>query len=179
MTLDQQINIWNAVGTWVAGIATFCAVLVSLYLAQRSERIRIKIVAGIREVYAGDGSPPEKNVQISVVNLGDRPVIINSVGWKIGTGKNARLCIQPVSGNWTHNYPKEIAHGEQASFLISFKATPNWLSEFAKGFVQDVSHKNLKTLRALVHTSLGQSIKATPESGLLEKIRVAAGLPNL
>ncbi len=175
MTLDQQINIWNAVGTWVAGIATFSAVLVSLYLAQRSERIRIKIAAGIRDVYAGDGTPPEKHVQISVVNHGDRAVIINSVGWKIGTGKNVHFCIQPVSGNLTHDYPKQIAHGEQASFLVSFKAYPNWLSGFAKDFVQDVSHKNLKTLRALVHTSLGQTIEATPESGLLEKIRAAAG----
>lgn len=175
MTLDQQVNIWNAVGTWVAGIATFSAVLVSLYLAQRSERIRIKITAGIREIYAGDGTPSEEHVQISVVNHGDRVVVINSVGWKIGTRKNARFCIQPVSGNWTQDYPKQLAHGEQATFLVSFRATPNWLSDFAKGFVHDVSHKNLNTLRALVHTSLGQTIEATPESGLLEKIRAAAG----
>ena len=173
MTLDQQINVWNAVGTWVAGVATFSAVLVSLYLARRSEHIRIKVTAGIREIYAGDGTPAEEHVEISVVNHGDRVVTVNSVGWKISTRKNARFCIQPVSGKWTQDYPRQLAHGEQATFLVSFKATPNWLSDFAKGFVGDMSNKNLKTLRALVHTSLGQTIEAIPESNLLEKLRAA------
>jgi hypothetical protein len=30
MTLDQQIQVWNAVGTWLAGITTFMAVVVDL-----------------------------------------------------------------------------------------------------------------------------------------------------
>lgn len=123
MTLDQQINVWNVVGTWLAGIATFSAVLVSLHLARRSERIRIKVTAGIRQVFAGDGSPAEDHVQICVVNHGDRVVIVNSVGWKIGLRKNARFCIQPVSGQWTQDYPRQLAHGETATFLVSFKAT--------------------------------------------------------
>lgn len=55
MTFEQQINIWNAVGTWLAGIATFAAVLVSLYLARKSERIRITATAGLRQVFVGDG----------------------------------------------------------------------------------------------------------------------------
>lgn len=173
MTFDQQINMWNAVGTWVAGIATFSAVLVSLYLARRSERIRIKVTAGIREIYAGDGTLAEEHVQISVVNHGDRVVIVNSVGWKIGTRKNARFCIQPVSGQWTQDYPRQLAHGEQATFLVSFKATPNWLTDFARDFVGDVSHKNLNTLRALVHTSLGQTIETVTERNLLEKLHAA------
>lgn len=175
MTVDQQINIWNAVGTWVAGIATFAAVVVSLYLARRSERLRIKATAGLRQVFAGDGTPAEDHVQISVVNHGDRTVIVNSVGWKIGTGKTARYCVQPVSGRWTQDYPKQLAHGETGSFLISFLATPDWPTHFAKSFIRDVSPKNLKTLRALVHTSLGQTVEVVPEGNLLRKLREAAG----
>lgn len=175
MTLEQQINIWNAVGTWLAGIATFAAVLVSLYLARRSEKIRLKATAGLRQVFVGDGSPAEDHVQINVVNHGDRTVTVNSVGWKIGDGKTARFCIQPVSGTWTQDYPKQLAHGEAASFLVSFKATPDWVKHFATGFVKDVSAKNLKTLRALVHTSLGQTVEVVPEENLLEKLRETAG----
>ncbi len=174
MTLDQQINVWNVVGTWLAGIATLSAVLVSLHLARRSERIRIKVTAGIRQVFAGDGSPAEDHVQICVVNHGDRVVIVNSVGWKIGLRKNARFCIQPVSGQWTQDYPRQLAHGETATFLVSFKATPEWPDHFAKSFVGDVSPKNLKSLRALVHTSLGQTVEVVPEAGLLLRLRAAA-----
>ena len=171
MTLDQQINVWNAVGTWLAGTATLSAVLVSLHLARRSDRIRIKATAGIRQIIAGDGTPPEDHAQIGVVNHGERVVIINSVGCKVGTRRNARFCIQPVSGKWTQDYPRQLAHGEQATFLVSFKATPNWPAHFAKDFVRDLSHENLKTLRALVHTSLGQTIEVVPEHGLLERLR--------
>lgn len=175
MTLDQQINVWNAVGTWLAGIATFAAVLVSLHLSRRAERVRIKATAGLRQVFAGDGSPAEDHVQISVVNHGDRTVTVNSVGWRIGAGKNARFCMQPVSGRWTQDYPKQLAHGEAASFLVSFTATPDWVKHFASDFVRDVSAKNLKSLRALVHTSLGQTVEVVPEGNLLEKLRETSG----
>lgn len=175
MTLDQQINVWNAVGTWLAGTATFAAVVVSLYLARRSERLRVKTTAGLRQVFAGDGAPAEEHVQISVVNHGDRTVIVNSVGWKIGAGKNTRHCIQPVSGKWTQDYPKHLAHGETGIFLVSFQATPDWPAHFANSFIRDLSPKSLKTLRAVVHTSLGQTVQAVPENGLLQRLREAAG----
>lgn len=175
MTLDQQIQIWNVVGTWLAGIATFLVVLVSLHLARRAERVRITATAGIRLVFAGDGSPAEEHVGITVVNQGDRPVTINSIGWRVGKRKEARFCIQPVSGKYTHQYPKQLDHGEQASFLVSFSAIPGWSREFAIGFIQDLNDRNLKTLRALIHTSVGQTIEVAPESNLLEKLRVAGG----
>jgi len=174
VTVDQQIAVWNAVGTWVAGIATLCAVLVSLHLARRSERIRIRGSAGIRLITEGDGTPAEQHVQISAVNHGDRVVIVNSVGWRVGKRDDTRFCIQPVSGRWTQDYPKQLAHGEQASFLVSFKATPEWPTHFARTFVRDISDKNLKTLRALIYTSLGQTIEVVPEPDLLKKLREAA-----
>jgi len=158
----------------VAGIATLCAVLVSLHLARRSERIRIRGSAGIRLITEGDGTPAEQHVQISAVNHGDRVVIVNSVGWRVGKRDDTRFCIQPVSGRWTQDYPKQLAHGEQASFLVSFKATPEWPTHFARTFVRDISDKNLKTLRALIYTSLGQTIEVVPEPDLLKKLREAA-----
>jgi len=38
MSLDQQIQIWIAVGAWLGAAATFSAVVVSLRLATRPER---------------------------------------------------------------------------------------------------------------------------------------------
>ncbi len=177
MTLDQTIQLWNAVGTWVAGIATFMAVLVSLHLARQGESVRIKASAGLRVVFEGDGSPAEEHVGITITNQGARPIIVNSVGWRVGRGKRARFCIQPVSGRYTHQYPKQLAYGEQASFLVSFQALPNWPKEFATGFVQDLGASNLRTLRALIHTSVGKTVEVVPEANLLEKLRMASSLP--
>jgi hypothetical protein len=171
MTLDEKIQIWNVVGTWLAGIATFLAVLVSLQLARKAETIRIKATAGIRLLVEGDGSPAEEHVAITVVNLGDRPVTINSIGWRIGKRKDVRLCVQPVYGKYTQQYPKQLAHGEQASFMVSFKTMPNWPKDFATGFIQDMSDCNLKTLRALIYTSVGDTVEIVPESNLLKKLK--------
>lgn len=100
MTLDQQIQVWNAIGTWLAGIATFAAVVVSLLLATRADRVRLKVHAGIRLLFIGDGSPAEELLEIHVTNLGDRPATVTSVGWAIGKRKKKRYCLQNLSGRY-------------------------------------------------------------------------------
>jgi hypothetical protein len=72
MTLDQKIQIWVAVGTWLAGLATLAAVIVALRLAKRIEKVRLKVHAGLRVLIMGDGSPFQKHLAISVTNLGER-----------------------------------------------------------------------------------------------------------
>lgn len=170
MTLDQKIQVWVAVGTWVAGLATLSAIIVALYLARRGERIRLKINVGLRELLLGDGSPAQEHVCIDVTNLGDRPVTVNTVGWAVGKGKRRKYCIQPVSGLYTTQYPVELAHGKNAKFMVSFADTPNWVGDFARRFVEDLSDRSLKTLVAQIHTSVGIAIQAKPESGLLERL---------
>lgn len=174
VTLDQKIQLWNAAGTWVAGLATLAAVVVSLYLATRNDRIKLRVGVGIRVVFAGDGSPPEEQVGFSVANLGDRPVTITSVDWRVGRGKAARFCVQPLSGVYTAHCPKQLQHGDQATFLVSLLTLPSWPKDFAKGFVADLSQRNLATLRALVHTSVGETIEVRPDESLLKRLRDAA-----
>lgn len=58
--------------------------------------------------------------------------------------------------------------------MVSFVLMPNWATEFAQGFVRDCSDKSLKTLRAQVHTSVGQTVEVKPETPLLELIKTAS-----
>ncbi|MGB9150190.1 MAG: hypothetical protein WCB36_08075 [Burkholderiales bacterium] len=193
MTLDQQIQLWNTIGTWLAGIATFVAVVVSLRLASRADRVRLKIHAGVRLQFMGDGSPPTELIEIHVTNLAERPVTIQTVGWAIGEGKTKRFCIQSVCGPYTAQYPKEIAHGNSASFQVAIDIAPTWFDNFVTGFVNSSPDSlNLKTLNwfdnyemesvhsksnllntlvAVVHTSVGQNIETKAESNLIEKLR--------
>jgi hypothetical protein len=56
MTLDQKIQISIAIGTWLAGIATFFAVIVALSLSRRAEKVRLKVSVGLREaIYMAKG----------------------------------------------------------------------------------------------------------------------------
>jgi hypothetical protein len=65
------------------------------------EKVRLKVDVGPRVVVLGDGTPFKKQIAFSVINLGERPVTIESVGWTIGKGKGRRFAIQPVSGPFT------------------------------------------------------------------------------
>ena len=173
MTLDQNLQLWNAIGTWVAGVATTAAVIVSLHLARQGDRIQLRVSVGLRLIFAGDGTPPEEQIGFSVTNLGSRNLTVNSVGWRVGKGKAARYCIQPLYGVYTPQYPKQLAHGEQIIFLVSLLALPTWPKDFATTFVQDLSSDNLSTLRALIHTSVGETVEVKPEEGLLKRLRAA------
>jgi len=119
VTLDQKIQIWVAVGTWVAGLATLAAVIVALYLARKVEKVKLKVHAALVELVMGDGSPPQKHLSISVTNLGERPVTINSAGWAVGKGKNRKLAIQVVGAVPSNQYPIELTYGEKANFMVS------------------------------------------------------------
>lgn len=169
MTLDQQIQVWNAIGTWLAGIATFAAVVVSLRLVSRADRVRLKVHAGIRLLFIGDGSPAEELLEIHVTNLGDRPATVTSVGWAIGKRKKRRYCLQSLSGRYTAQYPKELAHGQSASFQVSFVETPHWANDFVDKFVAS-GGEPLNTLVAQVHTSVGQTVEVRAEPNLIEAL---------
>ena len=170
MTFEQKVQLWLVVGTWVAGLATLLAVMTSLHFSRRSERVRLKISVGIRQTI-GDGNPLEDHVCFDVTNVGDRPVIITTIGWVVGRRKKRRYCIQPLSGRWTKQYPIELTHGQNAHFMVSLAETPNWVREFSAGFINDPSDQSLKTLRAQVFTSVGQTFEVKPETGLIHQLR--------
>jgi len=171
MTLDQKIQIWVAVGTWVAGLATLAAVIVALRLAKQVEKVKLKVHVGLRELFMGDGSPSQEHLAISVTNLGERSVTINSVGWAVGRGKHRKFALQPEAAVYSAHYPVELTYGKQADFMVSFLIVPTWLKDFATGFVRDLSDRNLKTLVARIGTSVGQTVEVKPENNLLEALK--------
>lgn len=178
MTFDQKIQVWVAVGTWLAGLATLAAVVVALHLARRTEKVRLKVHVGLRVVVIGDGSPFQEHLSMDVTNLGDRSVTINTVGWAVGKGTKRGFCIQPVSGPFATQFPVELGHGKNANFMVSFLATPNWLREFSTGFVKDLSDRSVKTLVAQIHTSVGQTVEVRPERSLVQRLRESATSPT-
>ena len=55
--------------------------------------------------------------------------------------------------------------------MVSFDVTPNWVPDFALRFIGDLSDRNLRTLVAQIHTSVGTTIEVKPEGGLLDRLR--------
>ena len=170
MTFEQKVQLWMLVGTWVAGLATLAAVMTSLYFARSAAKVRLRIFVGIFTVIRGDGSPGEDHVCFDVTNVGERPVIITTVGWVVGKRKKRKYCIQPLSGSWTEQYPAELTHGKNAKFMVSLAGASGWVRGF-KEFLDDTSDQSLKTLRAQVFTSVGQTFEIKPEGSLIDLLR--------
>ena len=170
MTFEQKVQLLLVVGTWVAGLATLLAVMTSLHLARRGEKVRLSIFVGIRQQIRGDGSPGEDHVCFDVTNVGDRPVSITAVGWVVGKRKKRRYCIQPQYGVFSQQCPVELTHGKNAKLMVSLTEVPHWARDF-KTFLDDTSGQSLKTLRAQVFTSVGQTFEIKPEGSLIDLIR--------
>lgn len=85
--MEAEALFWTkvaAIGQVAGAAATFLAVVVSLYLARQSGRVRLSSVAGLRIVFMGDGSPAWDIIAIRIENLGDRTVRIANLGWRSG-----------------------------------------------------------------------------------------------
>lgn len=171
MTLDQKIQIWVAVGTWISSLATVAAVITALRLALRAEKIRLDVEAALMDVILGDGSGFQEHLSINVTNLGERPVTVSTVGWAVGKGKERRFAMQPVNSPHSSQYPIELAHGKIARFMVSFDLVPGWKREFATGFVRDLSDRSLRTLVALVQPSVGKAVEVRPRQDLLDALK--------
>lgn len=177
-TVDQQLAFWNAIGTWVSGLGTLCAVIVALHLALRSERISLRISAYPAEIHPPSVPLVKDWGSINVTNLGDRPVTVNIVGWAVGKGKARRYVVQTTWGPHTSPYPVELSHGKSAQFMwplqdpLGKEAGEMWARDFLKLLEPDFE-KSLRTLVVQVHTSVGKTIEVRPDDGFLKRLREA------
>lgn len=73
----------SAVAEVAAAVATFLAVVVSLFIALHARKPRLKLTVGERLIIGGaqDGL---SLLMFNVANAGERPVHINGVGWRTG-----------------------------------------------------------------------------------------------
>ncbi|BDU22508.1 hypothetical protein [Dyella sp. GSA-30] len=173
LSTDQVINVWNAVGTWVAGLATTGAVIVSLWLASRQSRVKLYATIGVRSI-VGNGEHIRNLITLSITNLGERPVRVDSVSWKFPPAKSGyKFGMQNFGGPYSETMPKEVTHGERATFTYSdedFK----WSKWLLADYPEATSERWLKRLRLHINTSVNQTVVIKPERTLIERIKEAA-----
>jgi hypothetical protein len=80
---------WTFINTfagWLSAVGTLLAVVVSLYLAMRDFRIRLRVNVGIRKLFVGAGTHNVEDapdfIIISVANVGRRPAKVTGLFWK-------------------------------------------------------------------------------------------------
>ena len=99
MTNPNDAATWwtafGAIAQAIGAMATFLAVATSLWVVLSERAMKCKGSAGIRLMFAGDGSPGIYLVGIEALNVGVRPFHVGSVGWRTG---------------WLPHWPKALSY---------------------------------------------------------------------
>jgi hypothetical protein len=171
-----QWEIINSFANWLAAIGTIAAVIVSLYLANRSMH-KARLSVGLR-ILVGPGStkPYPQYVVFNIVNVGERPLRITNIGWRTGLWKK-RHALQLFEESMSSKLPVDLTQGETAQWFVPTTAPDEpWSSYFARGFLSQHPRIALRTLRGQAFSSLGHIFEAEPEPDLISKLREACAV---
>ena len=163
---EQTIQIMGMLGTWFAGLGTFAAASIALWIALRAKKVDLKCNVGLRVIVGGGKSIDCLSFQVA--NVGERSVTVDSVGWRIGRGKNRRYAIQFLGTMSPAQYPKRLSPGERASFLVDFLEPSEWMQTLHRDFIKGEA---VDTLRAQIDTSVGHIKYIKPEKTFLTALQ--------
>lgn len=124
--MDQALLFWtkiSALGQLAGAIATFLAVIVSLYVVVTDGHEAIKLVVGQRRIVGGEIDLDV--ISFEITNVGARPFVINTIGWRTGWFKRGPKSLRHKWGiqlgdnsMFSTPLPHLLQQGESASVTI-------------------------------------------------------------
>ncbi len=172
MTSDE-IQFWTMIGTWVASFGTVAAVITSLFFAYNQNKVKLRITVGHRQIWSSaTGEAPDYCV-IKVVNLGNKPAKIESIGWQAGFLRSKTSMVQLFGIPGFDDIPKVLTEGQDATFAVPFHLKgdeSDWIVRFPRS-VNELSSLNIHSLKLWVHIAQGQTFTKKPEKGLIEQLK--------
>jgi hypothetical protein len=158
----------NSFSNWIAAFGTVAAVGVSLWLALRPDRVKLKVAA---KVVVITGTPNmRKFVGITATNFGRRAARVQSIGWTYRDAPNGEqkyLFQMTGPDGMSSNLPIMLADGEQGGWYIPLSS---WLDNLPKLNPSDWRHA-VDTFRLQVFTSIGQTFEVDIGEDMKSKMR--------
>ena len=176
-----QWELINSFSNWLSALGTIAAVVVSLWLATRATRLQCRASVGHRLIVEpGAGGIYPEIVVFNIVNTGERPIRITSIGWRVGFLRWRRDAMQLFDRVQSSSMPVELTHGQEARWVLPLLPDEQgWLASFPRKMLKPHTRFRSATLRACFTTSVGKTFIVKPEQGLLKKISEAvAAHPN-
>lgn len=152
---------WSMIGTWLAGFATFAAVITSLCIARMRPKPRIK---GEVNLITLRKLGWKKVVGIKISNVGPMAVSIVSIVWQFERDKIFLYDFAPES----QNLPLKLEHGEAGFFFINNDQQSSMGRE-VKQFILE-NNGEIAKLRIAVHLGTMDSFYIKPAKAVLEMI---------
>ena len=159
-------NLINSVSGLLTAIGTLGAVIVSLWLALRDTRVRLRVDAGIakilleRQIYERVSQEPDF-VIITVTNIGRRVVTVTGLIWKSRLIRSRVVFQMPGEAPLSAQIPARLQDGDQVSFSVPLEVLASAKqSALFKGLIPRPRWLTVRFLRMLVRTSTGEFVSA-------------------
>ncbi|WP_313759164.1 hypothetical protein [Atlantibacter hermannii] len=173
MLTPEESAYWTMLGTWFTGIATFGAVVTSLFIALRKPKSKLKVIVGERDVITtGNPGSVDHGISIQITNQSLQTAVVEKVVWKV---KRNHWLFQKFDDLLSEKLPKKIEFGEVCNLWIKTSLwghSPlkdgNWFADIAHILLQ--SKVSPKKLWCYVITSTGQKFKVKPEKNIIERL---------
>jgi len=160
----------NTFAGWLSALGTLLAVVISLYLAFRDYRVRLRVKVGLRKILVGTGTHIVKDapdfIVIAVTNLGRRPAKVTGLFWK-NLLRPRRWAHQLPGDQFSAQIPAQLSDGDEADFTISLaQFETNDAAAFEQNCLPRPRSLTARFLRMQVRTSTGKTFSAPVEKEL-------------
>ncbi|EJB8470228.1 hypothetical protein MW376_000255 [Citrobacter freundii] len=156
---------WIMFATWFSGAATFSAVVLTLYIANRKPVPSLKISASGSIISPSPGIT-QQGYGITVANIGNSPAVISSIHWECG-GK--QKFVQFFDPSVSSPMPKKLEHGESAFFFLELDDFSAWVRSMKTNI--DNAEGSVDKLKIVVTLSTGRIVKCKAETSLRRDIK--------
>jgi hypothetical protein len=116
----------NSFAPWLSALGTLAAVILSLHLARRSERPRIRTRITLSTI-VGERQPIAQGLKVldfSVCNLGARPITVKNLCWQTGVLRKRHYIQIAPSNAYSARMPVKLDHGDTATFVFPLDELP-------------------------------------------------------
>ncbi|WP_396235030.1 hypothetical protein [Acinetobacter baumannii] len=169
-----DLSFWSMIGTWLASIGTLAAVITSLYLARKNEKVNLLVTSNLIFLFSANHgyNDDDHYINIEITNNGNRPVTIQSVSWRIDKKK---AFVVPINPNLINTpLPKMLNYGEVARWAIEVNAVKNiWAPDLIN---QGIKRKAMNKWKIIIALTTGERILVKPNKRIIELIQNC--LPN-
>lgn len=130
--LDRET--WEFINTfaaWPAALATTAAVVTSLYLARKADRIRLELSVGVWRI-AGGPDNGRDFVLVTVTNLARRQAMLSHLYWKCQPWKRGAVVWIAPQNPYSSPFPASLSDGQSATYASPLEEFERNFSAYAK-----------------------------------------------
>lgn len=155
----------NSFAPWLSALGTVSAVLVSLWLARRDYKVRLKIYVYINS-FLNENKENLEYLAIEIFNIGRREVQISGIVWQIGCLRKRHLVQFIIKNSISSSLPIKLKDGEAASYYLPLD---NWIKSEAVKLTHNITELNF--IRLQVTTTVQDIFTTKIHKNLKERLK--------